>query len=115
MATGRSPIKVPCENEDLFAKENAPDFDEDTLRGKSGSNLASAINRTFSIPPVLRMEADVEKDIYTVWPLRRIFGQSWLSSMITICYSLSGSVNLLFSFLKVQRKLVHKVIISEDI
>lgn len=47
MATGRSPIKVPCENEDLFAKENAPNFDEDTLRGKSGSNLASAINRTF--------------------------------------------------------------------
>ena len=66
MATGRSPIKVSCENEDLFSKENAPDFDEDTLRGKSGSNLASAINRTFSIPPVLRMEADVEKDIYTV-------------------------------------------------
>ena len=66
MATGRSPIKVPCENEDLFAKENAPDFDEDTLRGKSGSNLASAINIIFSIPPVLRMEADVEKDIYTV-------------------------------------------------
>ena len=66
MATGRSPIKVPCENEDLFAKENAPDFDEDTLRGKSSSNLASAISRTFSIPLVLRMEADVEKDIYTV-------------------------------------------------
>ena len=37
MATGRSPIKVPCENEDLLAKENAPDFDEDTLRGKLGS------------------------------------------------------------------------------
>ena len=32
MATGRSPIKVPFENEDLPDKENAPDFDEDTLR-----------------------------------------------------------------------------------
>ena len=26
--------KVPCENEDLPDKENAPDFDEDTLRGE---------------------------------------------------------------------------------
>ena len=34
MATERSPIKVPCENEDLPEKENAPDFDEDTLRGE---------------------------------------------------------------------------------
>ena len=34
MATGRSPIKVPCENEDLPDKENAPDFDEDTLQGE---------------------------------------------------------------------------------
>nr|XP_058960865.1 tetratricopeptide repeat protein 4-like [Pocillopora verrucosa] len=32
MATERSSIKVPCENEDLPDKENAPDFDEDTLR-----------------------------------------------------------------------------------
>ncbi|CAH3169397.1 unnamed protein product [Pocillopora meandrina] len=32
MATGRSSIKVPCENEDLPDKENAPNFDEDTLR-----------------------------------------------------------------------------------
>nr|XP_058943966.1 tetratricopeptide repeat protein 28-like [Pocillopora verrucosa] len=32
MATGRSSIKVPCENEDLPDRENAPDFDEDTLR-----------------------------------------------------------------------------------
>ncbi|CAH3140622.1 unnamed protein product, partial [Pocillopora meandrina] len=32
MATRRSPIKVPCENEDLPDKENAPDSDEDTLR-----------------------------------------------------------------------------------
>ena len=34
MATERSPIKVPCENEDLPEKENAPDFDEDTLQGE---------------------------------------------------------------------------------
>ncbi|CAH3129319.1 unnamed protein product [Pocillopora meandrina] len=32
MAKERSPIKVPSENEDLPDKENAPDFDEDTLR-----------------------------------------------------------------------------------
>ena len=51
MATGRSPIKVPCENE----KENAPNFDEDTLRGELGSTSASVIVRTISIPPVLRM------------------------------------------------------------
>ena len=34
MATEISSIKVPCENEDLPDKENAPDFDEDTLRGE---------------------------------------------------------------------------------
>nr|XP_058960864.1 tetratricopeptide repeat protein 28-like [Pocillopora verrucosa] len=32
MATGGSPIKIPCENEDLPDKQNAPDFDDDTLR-----------------------------------------------------------------------------------
>ncbi|XP_066015058.1 tetratricopeptide repeat protein 28 isoform X1 [Pocillopora verrucosa] len=32
MAKERSPIKVPSENEDLPDKENASDFDEDTLR-----------------------------------------------------------------------------------
>ncbi|XP_066024237.1 tetratricopeptide repeat protein 28-like [Pocillopora verrucosa] len=32
MAKERSPIKVPSENEDLPDKENAPDFDEDTLQ-----------------------------------------------------------------------------------
>ena len=69
MATGRSPIKVPCENEDLPEKENAPDFDEDALRGKLGSTSALVIVRTISIWSVSRMQADVEKDIYTVWPL----------------------------------------------
>ena len=49
MATGRSSIKVPCENEDLPDKENAPDFDEDTLRGELGSTSASVIVRTISI------------------------------------------------------------------
>ena len=68
MATGRSSIKVPCENEDLPDKENAPDFDEDTLRGELGSTLASVIVRTISIRSgsVSRMQADVEKDIYSV-------------------------------------------------
>ena len=66
MATERSPIKVPCENEDLPDKENAPDFDEDTLRGELGSTSASVIVRTISIQPVSRMYADVEKDMYTV-------------------------------------------------
>ena len=55
MATGRSSIKVPCENEDLPDKENAPDFDEDTLRGELCSTSASVIVRTISIPPVSRM------------------------------------------------------------
>ena len=64
MATGRSPIKVPCENEDLPDKENAPDFDEDTLQGKLGSTWASV--RTISIPSVSRMQANVDKDVYTV-------------------------------------------------
>ena len=53
MATERSPIKVPCENEDLPEKENAPDFDEDTLRVELLS--ASVIVRTSSIPPFSRM------------------------------------------------------------
>ena len=55
MATIRSPIKVSCENEDLPDKENAPDFDEDTLQGELGSTLASVSVKTFYIPPVLRM------------------------------------------------------------
>ena len=55
MATGRSSIKVPCENEDLPDKKNAPDFDEDTLRGELCSTSASVIVRTISIPPVSRM------------------------------------------------------------
>ena len=66
MATGRSSIKVPCENEDLPDKENAPDFDEDTLRGEQGSTSASVIVRTISNGSVSRMPADVEKDIYRV-------------------------------------------------
>ena len=66
MVTERSPIKVPCENEDLPDKENAPDFDEDTLRGELGSTSASVIVRAISIRSVSRMQADVEKDIYTV-------------------------------------------------
>ena len=66
MATGRSSIKVPCENEDLPDRENASDFDEDTLRGELGSTSASVIVRTISIQSVSRMQADVEKVIYTV-------------------------------------------------
>ena len=66
MATGRSPIKVPCENEDLPDKEIASDFDKDTLRGELGSTSASVIVRTISIRSVSRMQADVEKDIYSV-------------------------------------------------
>ena len=69
MATGRSSIKVPCENEDLPDRENAPDFDEDTLRGEQGSTSASVIVRKISNGSVSRMPADVEKDIYSVWPL----------------------------------------------
>ena len=69
MATERSPMKVPCENEDLPDKENATDFDEDTLRGELGSTSASVIVRAISIWSVSRMQADVEKDTYTVWPL----------------------------------------------
>ena len=68
MATGRSSIKVPCENEDLPDKENAPNFDEDTLRGELGSTSASVIVRTISIRSgsVSRMQADVENDINTL-------------------------------------------------
>ena len=69
MATERSSIKVPCENEDLPDKENAPDFDEDTLRGELGSTSASVIVRISSITLVSRMKAAVEKDKYTVRPL----------------------------------------------
>ena len=54
MATERSSIKVPCENEDLPDKENAPDFDEDTLRGELWTS-ASVIVRISSIPSVSRM------------------------------------------------------------
>ena len=54
MATERSPIKIPCENEDLPDKENAPDFDEDTLRGELRTS-ASVIVRISSIPSVSRM------------------------------------------------------------
>ena len=61
MATGRSSIKVPCENEDLPDRENAPNFDEDTLRGELGSTSASIVVRTISIRSVSRMPAGVEK------------------------------------------------------
>ena len=43
MATARCPVKVPCENEDLPEKENAPEFDEDTLRGELCSTSASVM------------------------------------------------------------------------
>ena len=49
MVTGRGPIK------DLPDKDNAPDFDEDTLRGELGSTSASVIVGTISIPIVSRM------------------------------------------------------------
>ena len=55
MAIRRSPIKVSCENEDLPDIENAPDFDEDTLRGELCWASASVIVRTSSIPPFSRM------------------------------------------------------------
>ena len=55
MATERSPIKVPCENEDLAEKENAPDFDEDTLQGELCWASAWVIVRTSYIPPFSRM------------------------------------------------------------
>ena len=64
MAIARSPIKMPCENEDLPDKENAPDFDEDTLQGELCSTSASVIVETISISSVSRMEADVEKDVH---------------------------------------------------
>ena len=54
MTSGRSPIKVSCEKEDLADQENVPDFDEDTLRGELGLSLASVIVRTISFPPVSR-------------------------------------------------------------
>ena len=43
-----------------------------------------------------------------IWPVMTLFHDN---NMLFI----ERIVNLLFSFLKVQRKLVHKVIISEDI
>ena len=50
MATGGSPIKVPCENEDLPDKENPPDFEEGALQGELGSTSALIIVRKISIP-----------------------------------------------------------------
>ena len=55
MATGGSPVKVLYETEDLPDQENAPDFDEDTLRGELGSTLAWVTVKKFSIPPVSKM------------------------------------------------------------
>ena len=55
MATGGSPVKVLYETEDLPDQENAPDFDEDTLRGELDSTSASVIFRIISIPQVSRM------------------------------------------------------------
>ena len=48
-------VKGSCLIKDLLDKENAPDFDEDTLRGELGSTSASVIVRTISIPIVSRM------------------------------------------------------------
>ena len=56
MAKKRSAIKVPSENEDLPDKENAPDFDEDTLRGEPVQLWLQLVTvKMFSIPPVSRM------------------------------------------------------------
>ena len=46
---------VPCKNEDLPDRENAPDFDENTLQGELSSTSASIIVRTISIRSVSRI------------------------------------------------------------
>ena len=74
MATGRSPIKVPCENEDLPEKENAPDFDEDTLQGELCWASASVIVRTFSISPVSRgYIIHCMTTLKYIWPVMTFF------------------------------------------
>ena len=78
MANGGSPVKVQCESKDSPDQENAPDFDEDTLRGKLGSTSASAIVRTISIPQVSRCKQTpgVEKDNVHYDHFKLYFGQS---------------------------------------
>ena len=61
MATGRSPIKVPCENEDLPEKENAPDS-----QGELGSTSASVIVKKIYIPSVQECE-QMWRMMYTLY------------------------------------------------
>ena len=76
MAKERSPIKVPSENEDLPDKENAPDFDKDTLQGELGSTLASVTVKTFSIEERYIHCMTILKDI---WPVMTLL---WLQYVV---------------------------------
>ena len=76
MTSGRSPIKVSCEKEDLPDQENVPDFDEDTLRGDElGLSLASVIVRTISFPPVSRSK-QILRRIHCITTLNEILASN---------------------------------------
>ena len=78
MATGGSPVKVLYETEDLPDQENAPDFDEDTLRGELGSTSASVIFRIILFHKFLecKQTPGVEKDNVHYDHFKLYFGQS---------------------------------------
>ena len=77
MTSGRSPIKVSCEKEDLPDQENVPDFDEDTLRGDElGLSLASVIVRTISFPPVSRSK-QIWRRIHCITTLNEILASNY--------------------------------------
>ena len=114
MATARSPIKVPCENEDLPEKENAPDFDEDTLKGELCSTSASVITFFYftSFKNVSRCGEQYMHfmtNLKDIWPVMTLLydyimlfiERIYDTEIFDICFSKNS-------------KQVHKVIISKD-
>ena len=113
MATRRSPIKVPCENEDLPDKENAPDSDEDTLRGELGLTSASVIVRTIYCQCKQMWRTGYILCMGTlkdIWPVMTLFYDNK-----TLFIERISEAETFVIFFSDSSKQVHKVIISKGV
>ena len=113
MATERSPIKVPCENEDLPDKENAPDSDEDTLRGELGLTSASVIVRTIYCQCKQMWRTGYILCMGTlkdIWPVMTLFYDNK-----TLFIERISEAETFVIFFSDSSKQVHKVIISKGV
>ena len=96
MATTRSPIKGPCENEDLPEKENEPDFDGTLYEVSLMFNFSFSYGRNFLYSTGFNnVSRGGEQYVYCMTTLKDI----WPVMTLT-----ETQKPLLFSFLKNQRK-----------